>query len=1533
MSETPKSKTNTAAEAEADSTVSSPGIPAASAPPENNEAFAEPRDSAGESQAAKKKTNKKKKAKNTPTLIVGIGASAGGLSALQTFFSSIPPHTGMSFVLIQHLSPDYKSMMGEILQKNSTLKIQTIKRSAKLKPNHLYLMPNNKNLVIQENSVNTVGKPTGKQINMPVDLFFDSLGKEYSVQAVGIILSGTGTDGSRGIKTLKEYGGMVFCQSPESSEFDGMPNASLELGLVDYSGSPEELARKLVNINKNISRGSEHNFNQHVQAAQNEYFTKILKKTSEATGVDFEKAYRKTTLKRRVEKRLRVNFLNSMKDYYQYILERPEETDLLKQEFYIGVTHFFRDRKAWQSLEALLLAHHRKAPQKHYRIWVAGCSTGEEAYSVAMVMEQLQKLNPAPFDYKIFATDLDKVALQRASLGVYNQGAVYEIPLQYLTHAFVRGKNDTYRIKKHLREKIVFSQHDLLTDPPFMHVDLLICRNLLIYFEPEYQNKIAAHIKFALNEGSFLFLGPSETLGAQHVKDFEPLDARWNIFQLSHKSKQGMLLNPSNITPKNSVVTKVFQQSDPVIFHSEPQQRSARSHRSVAFEDLINEHFSFAVLFLDREGRIVFSKGPVEDYIQFPGPEMSFFDCLPRRASALVRGAIRSVFKDKKDVAFTPLEYKRKREKIQVQLSISLVEDDAFEQELVLLQFSRFTALTASEEGEVLTRNINAQGNLDQIHLLEDELAETQIRLNNTVRDLEITNEALQTSNEELLSSNEELQSSNEELQSVNEELHTVNDEFQNKIEELRQVNNDIDNLIRSTNIGTIFLDRNFCIRKTTPAITSLFPINEQDVGRPFNNFTHKFVELSEAELFALVKKVYNTLNSYEQEVSISSGQSLLMKIQPFRTGGDSVEGVVLTFVDLSELKEVERERQEAEHLFQAAFESAAIANVLFHPEGQIQRVNQTLCSMLDRNEEELLEEQIYDLLPIEQNAEFQALLNREITHYRFEGVYAQHETGPRWGLFYLAAIEAQEGEVQNLVLQIQDISDMRQHEQNYILMNEKLSETNALLDASFRNAQIGMQLFEPQNGQIVAVNPAFCKILGYSAAELLKMSTFDLHPENEQDVIREKVEAMCNGDIKSFLLEQRYLHKKGHLIWCQKHGALVHHENGEIRYIIGQLQDITERKQMQRKLLAEQHRSQKAEALAHVGSWELNLKTNETEWSDEFYRICGLEPQMVKATVELGMKLIHPDDQPKAQAALQSAIESCGNYSVEKRIVRPDGTIRHVLSQGTISQDEEGQPHMLVGSFLDMTQIKEQEQLLKETNYLLVRQNQQLESFTHISSHNLRAPIANMISLSELLQQTEDPAKRENLIQMLSRSAKGALTTLDDIGMALKVSKDIHQDLVPMRFEDILNKTLMILKGEIRKTEAAIKSDFSACEVIEYPRIYLESIFLNLLSNALKYTSPQRKPEISVQSYCEGGNIRLEVCDNGLGINLDKHRDKVFGLYKTFHRHEDSRGVGLFMTKTQVEAMGGSIEVQSKVGQGTCFIVHFAPQTLDDET
>lgn len=844
---------------------------------------------------------------NKDLYVVGIGASAGGLNAIHSLFDKLPKDSGMAFVIIQHLSPDFKSLMPELLAKHTEMAIHTAEDGLELLPNTVYLNRSDSNLVIDDGKLKSVNKAKGIQLNLPVDIFFHSLGKNYGEKACGIILSGTGTDGSRGIVTVKEAGGTTFVQDPASAQFDGMPNTSITTNQIDFILDPASIAQKLVEtINNKVSlqrlwsRGT----------SEEGSFLDILSLVLRKHHIDF-RGYKRNTLFRRIEKR--VSFLNiaTISDYYEYLKNNDDEVMRLKQDFLIGVTSFFRDEEAFDSLASAVLPRlavkNRELP---LRIWVAGCSTGEEAYSMAMLLDSYLKAANIHLDFKVFATDADPEAIKIASAGSYHINAVQEIPKVMLEQYFTSDGNNI-QINKALREKIIFSQHNILTDPPFLRTDLVSCRNMLIYLDNSTQLSALKAFQYSLNQNGFLFLGSSESLG-DFAKHFKSLDAHWKIFENTSATK----------IPTNSSV--VIDQNGTTYIPATPLiHRSAK--RPVVdveqpYKNFLSNHFAPSCIFIDNRYNILYTKGDVVEKIRVASGvfQSNLLKMLPSHLSSVIRNGLRTLEKTQKEVLLKGVRVNPDEDN--PVFDISIIKPKSLFQDCFLLVFHE--ERVASSDELVIERKDVPEENQLHISELEAELYATREKLHNAIEELETSNEELQSSNEELMASNEELQSTNEELQSVNEELYTVNAELQIKNKELIDVTDETDNLLTSTDIGTLFLDSKLQIRKFTPSISTHFDLKGHDKGRPIQSFSATFKEESHKKLIEDCKSCLKMPGTYEDEIVGADGQIYFRQIRPFVSSTKSLEGIVITFVNISDLRRAEAKLVSSELRFESLFDS-----------------------------------------------------------------------------------------------------------------------------------------------------------------------------------------------------------------------------------------------------------------------------------------------------------------------------------------------------------------------------------------------------------------------------------------------------------------------------------------------------------------------------------------------------------------------------------------------------------------------------------
>lgn len=873
-----------------------------------------------------------------PKRIVGIGASANGLEAINEFFDNIPDDTGMAFVIIQHLSPDFKSLMDHLLVKHTSMPVKVIQEDIRPEPNHIYLIPSESNIVIERGVIKRVDR-TNHTVNLPVDIFFHSLGLDQGDHSVGVILSGASTDGSRGTRTIKEAGGLVLVQDPETTSFDGMPQATIDLGIADLVLPPFSLAKELVRI---INKPQLLPPKQETpdDGISEEILHKILDRVAEVTNVDFTE-YRTGTLVRRTEKRMHLNNIYKIEDYYYRLLEDEEECRGLFKEFLIGVTRFFRDKEAFESLRKNVLPEiiARTSPNQEIRIWVAGCASGEEAYSIGILLKEYLEEKRTKRHFKIFATDVDKDAINFASEGNYSSNIAADVDAVLLDKYFTHRHN-RYIVQKFLRENIVFAAHDALQDPPFIHMDLISCRNMPIYLNPKMQQNLYRNFQFALNYGGYLFLGPSETVGSTK-KAFELIDNKWKIYKNISAIKLGHMPGHRQFyrdRKYNSEESRYFT----------PDYTAYTKISESTFSGILAQRFAPRAMFVNENQEILYLNGDFDELLQFPkGMKLNLTEVIGDNDNLIFLNGIRKVEENNTPVVYRNIPFRKKSKEFILDLKFERFNPK--ELNALPLYLIEFHIKGESEQKvDPDAEEVNLEDYKDERLLtLEHELQKVRLERQSLFEQLETANEELQSSNEELLASNEELQSTNEELQSLNEELYTVNTELQSKIEELTIIHTDTNNLLKSTEIGTIFLDPHLRIRKFTPPMQQQFHLLHSDIGRPITHFTNSF---KGADIYTDIKKVLEDLHKIERQVTDTEGNLFLMRILPYRTESNVINGVVITFVNLNNLQEAMVENEESNRKFRALFEHASEQFIITDRKGIILEVNFPIKNFLTKN-------------------------------------------------------------------------------------------------------------------------------------------------------------------------------------------------------------------------------------------------------------------------------------------------------------------------------------------------------------------------------------------------------------------------------------------------------------------------------------------------------------------------------------------------------------------------------------------------------
>lgn len=838
-----------------------------------------------------------------PKLYVGIGASAGGLEALEDFFSNLSADTGLAYIVIQHLSPDYKSMMDELMGKYTDMPVTQVKEVSQegvpVEANRVYLIPPKKNLTIAEGRLHLSPQQDHmRNLNLPIDIFLKSLAQDQAGRSVGIILSGTGSDGTRGVKAIKENEGLVMVQTVESARFDGMPRGVISSGMADFILPPQEMPSRLVqyalNFKKVLAEPEE------VIQTDEDAIRRILTILRENSRVDFT-YYKPSTIVRRIERRMSINSVSTLWDYVRFLEKSTPEITQLSRELLIGVTNFFRDKEAFDHLRTKVIPHILDNNSgKEIRFWVPGCSTGEEAYSLAIITREVLEERKENAYVKIFATDVDKSAILKAGEGLYPESIAADVSPGFLAKYFHRRENN-YQISRTIREMVVFARQNVVQDPPFTNIDLISCRNLLIYFQPVLQKKVIDFFNFSLVKGGYLFLGSSESVGDMSPS-FEAVVAKWKIFRSRGRAVRGALSSTPSLSgaPSGASVEKGLGESDRT-FHIHNEERLMDRLLRTAVEGvlpltiLVNDHFEVLHVIGETKGYFRVPHGRMSnDITKMAHPDLSI---------PLATG-LPKLFKDGTEVVYSNIRLKDQDPSVYCTLRMRLLprRNDQVPVGVIFVQENE-TAPAASEDS---AKRISYDAGKEAQHRIDDleqELQFTRESLQATIEELETSNEELQATNEELLASNEELQSTNEELQSVNEELYTVNAEYQNKILELTEANNDMDNLLSNTEVATIFLDENLEIRRFTENIDRFFKVIEGDIGRPLADLASRFPHVDLEEKLQAVIKSGQPL---EEEIQREGGEWFLLKILPYMVGPQEASGLVISFLDINRTKEIQ---------------------------------------------------------------------------------------------------------------------------------------------------------------------------------------------------------------------------------------------------------------------------------------------------------------------------------------------------------------------------------------------------------------------------------------------------------------------------------------------------------------------------------------------------------------------------------------------------------------------------------------------------
>ncbi len=1244
--------------------------------------------------------------------VIAIGASAGGLEAIHEFFDHMPINSNFIFVVIQHLSSDYKSLLVELVSKHTHMKVFEATNNMSMHPDCVYIIPNNKLMSLSANKLKLADKSHEKVPNTAIDTFLFSLAAERKEKAIAVILSGTGTDGTKGIEAIKGKGGMVIVQDPETAKFNGMPNSAIESGNADYVLAPAEMNKELYNyIHLEPFRFLE---NGKVNDSQLEEIFKMIHKNS---SNDFN-YYKTPTIIRRIIRRMTLLEIKSIEDYVVFLREHPEEVKVLGKDFLIGVTKFFRDKAAFELLESKIIPGiiDTKADGDTIKVWICACSTGEEAYSIAILLYHQLQHAKKNIDVKIFATDLDDSSIDIASNNCYPAATAKEVRPELLKKYFIKeGQN--YSVIPAIRKLIVFAKHNVIKSPPFIKNDLITCRNMLIYMTGLLQQKILATFHFSLNPDGILFLGSSETVSA--VKEgFVEINSKWRIYK-----KSGSLQYSHHNT--YSTFSSGLKSSSRA--GNSGNENNARKSIEDEFKTFLIEELGCAGIYIDKNYEIRETVGDFSKYLSLPEKKLNLniLKMVPHQLSLLLNNAIRKAWKDNKKTNFLLADDHKDGKHRVLNISIKpAIQGIDSGYTLVLFSEGRVDPAVVKEALVLPPITNDQQG--EYILEMEAELNEVRANLQLTVEEMETTNEELQSSNEELLSANEELQSSNEELQSLNEELHTLNTEHQLKIRELIELNEDLDNYFASTDIGQLFIDSNLRIRKFNPAAIKMVNLIETDIGRPISHLSNN---IRYEKLDQDIHQVLAHGSFVEKEVQAATGTSYLMRIQPYIKKDKSRDGVVISFVDISMITELN-------NIISGIFNTSNGAILAFRAvRDKYNHINDFKYLAGNPAAVDLLQLPAEALTPGTTSGNFSELFGGGFFD-KFKKVIEQDtalktETKFNDDWYQLNAVKMADG----FVVNYSNITDRKKAEQklkkNYhelIITREELKNLNNQLEGTVRERTQELSLSEDRfklvsqatNDTIwdwkMAPNQMwrsenFEKMFGYQASDDNATINFwfdKIHPDDRERVEKSIFEAI-NQNKTHWSAEYRVMKADGDYAAIMDRGSILFNESGMPYRMVGSIVDISRLIDAEKRLTSSENKFKKIFDSDMIGMFFSDPDGHIVEANNSFLKMVGYDWDEIKNN-NITWKNLVPQGFVRVNQEAFNKVYSDGYCPpFENQYLQKNGNTIPVL-MGSALLEYESRMHT-VSYIIDISVQKENEHRKNELQNLVKKQQEEFYS------------------------------------------------------------------------------------------------------------------------------------------------------------------------------------------------------------------------------
>jgi PAS domain S-box-containing protein len=1475
--------------------------------------------------------------------VIGLGGSAGALECFKTFFQAMPPDSGAAFVVIQHLAPAHVSMLSELLAQHTRMKVAEAQDGVPVEANCVYVIPPNEYLGLREGILYLAEPIKRDGIRMPIDFFLRSLAEDRQEQSICVLFSGAGSDGTLGVRAVRGAGGLTIAQDPQTAQYGDMPRSAIATKLVDFILSPDQVPQAIMDyLRQPYVRGGQPPAVLESQGKLGR-FDEILAAVHAQTGCDF-RCYKKTTILRRIERRMGLHRIADMDEYVKLLRRNADEVCQLQKDLLINVTAFFRDADAFEELrlKAIGPAIQAKAPDETLRVWVPACSSGEEAYSIAMLLMEEMMAARKTCPLQVFATDIDEEALEFGRQGIYPESIAADVGLDRLARFFVR-KEQGFQVSESLRACVLFAQQNLITDPPFSKMDIISCRNLLIYLDADTQTRLVPVFNFALNGGGYLFLGKSEGVGTQG-----------DLFDVV--SKKARLYR--RVTPARPIIldTPILPGRRKLAMVGQPPAKPPATLYSEAIRQAILSHFGAGVVLVDRKGQILQFHGQTGKYLNMPTgePNLNLLDIAKEGLAMRLRSALHAAINDGKPVVLEPLALRPEEGGAFVRVTIAPLPRRG-ESELLLAVI--FEDVPRPEFPNA--QPAQAGGSDTAVRQLEEELRALQQDLQSSIEELQSANEELRVSNEEVVSTNEELQSTNEELetskeelQSVNEELTTVNSQLQEKAERLAAANSDLSNLLKSTQIATLFLDAEMRVKFFTPATERVMKLIRSDIGRPISDLSTNFIDYDlTADALAVAMGCVADVPSacaegilpscaagvppasetslhpqrgqqqqrqdagrmpsahagetpasqIERDVRHSDGSVYHVRVMPYLAQEDRREGVVVTFDDVSRLRRAE----ERTRRLATVVTDSNDAVILFDPRGSIQAWNRGATAMYGWSEEEALRMNIRDLATPEEMANLGDLIRRVIGGETIGSAETRRRGKDERVLdvwLTITAVLDETGQLAAIATTERDITERKRAETS---LREEERFRRAVLDA----LPAKVAVLNP-GGLVMAVNERWAELeVGCNYLDICRKAAASGDASSAEALA--VIESVLQGKMSEGHFEYPcFTGQKPQWFLMQ-----AVHASEKVGGAIISHMDVTARKAAE-------------EMAAHLAA--IVESSNEAIVSKDLAGViftwnAGAERMFgFRAEEAIGqpIAIMLPSDRLEEEDNVlqrQRKGEWVENFETVRQT--KDGRRIDVVVSSSPLRDHQGRVIGASKIIHDISDRKHAEARLKETADELERSNQDLMQFAQIASHDLQEPLRMVSGFLKILDERYKPQLDDKAREYIGFAVEGATRMSHLIHDLLAYSRVERKGQKPQLTDarKSLDVALTNLQNRIKSAGATVTSD-------EMPTVLADStqlmqIFQNLIGNAIKFRSPDRPCQIHVGAQKKGNQWVFWVRDNGIGIPPEQFA-RIFVIFQRLHTRDKypGTGIGLAICKKIVDRHGGKIWVESKIGEGSTF-------------